>query len=630
VDKRSISALVLCLFIFLGWMWLSPKIWPPPPPALPKKPDPTVQATPKPPTPPPDAVKPEAVKPSPEPVNYAEKPPIALAPSKSLDVVLTNKGAGIESVTVQHPKERDKVKELEALKNQVPVLRPFDKKIPHFAVRHVGGTDAIESLPWELVEQKPDRAEFKYRLRNGVEITKVLVVSPDRHTIDMTLMLSNKNPAPAGKTEPDDVEMQIDLVAVNGLDPDNPYRYEQYLMGVASVSGDLIQKSLGELEKGESKLSDALKMPEGVEKQNEIKEIMEKYLRITSGRKQWFGVKNRFFVAAIQPDGAALDALDYYEFRISSADITSAMGGHHNITATARTRPMRIGVAPKVMQFKLLTGPLEEEPLKDIPGLEVLSHYIGGCFLGFVIKPASAFILMLLRFTGSLLHNMGFGIIVTTLLIRLCLFPLSLKSQRNALAMQQLAPKIQALKERYKDDQQKYGVEQMRLFKENKVNPVAGCLPVLIQMPIFIGMYSVFEMAIDLRHANFLAWIHDLSQPDQLFGPWKAVEIPLLITTLSISSLNVLPILMTITWFLQAFYTPRSPDPQMAQQQKMMMYMPIIFGLTCYGLASGLSLYFLANSLLSMGEQKIIKKYILKIDKDGKPLATASKDDKKD
>jgi len=630
VDKRSISALVLCLFIFLGWMWLSPKIWPPPPPAPPKKPDPTVQATPKPPTPPPDAVKPEAVKPSPEPVNYAEKPPIALAPSKSLDVVLTNKGAGIESVTVQHPKERDKVKELEALKNQVPVLRPFDKKIPHFAVRHVGGTDAIESLPWELVEQKPDRAEFKYRLRNGVEITKVLVVSPDRHTIDMTLMLSNKNPAPAGKTEPDDVEMQIDLVAVNGLDPDNPYRYEQYLMGVASVSGDLIQKSLGELEKGESKLSDALKMPEGVEKQNEIKEIMEKYLRITSGRKQWFGVKNRFFVAAIQPDGAALDALDYYEFRISSADITSAMGGHHNITATARTRPMRIGVAPKVMQFKLLTGPLEEEPLKDIPGLEVLSHYIGGCFLGFVIKPASAFILMLLRFTGSLLHNMGFGIIVTTLLIRLCLFPLSLKSQRNALAMQQLAPKIQALKERYKDDQQKYGVEQMRLFKENKVNPVAGCLPVLIQMPIFIGMYSVFEMAIDLRHANFLAWIHDLSQPDQLFGPWKAVEIPLLITTLSISSLNVLPILMTITWFLQAFYTPRSPDPQMAQQQKMMMYMPIIFGLTCYGLASGLSLYFLANSLLSMGEQKIIKKYILKIDKDGKPLATASKDDKKD
>ena len=628
MDKRSISALVLCLFIFLGWMWLSPKIWPPAPPAPPKKADPSVQA-PKPPTPP-EGVKPEPAKPVPEPVQHAEKPPIALAPSKYLDVVLTNKGAGVEVVTVQHPKERDKVKELEALKNQVAVLRPFDKKIPHFALRLVGGTDAIESLPWEIVDQKPDRAEFKYRLRNGVEITKVLVLSPDRHTIDMTLMLSNKNPAAAGKTEPDDVEVQLDLIAVNGLDPDNLYRYEQYLMGVASVDRNLLMKPLGEIEKGEGKLADALKMPEGKDRDNEIQEVYNKYLRVPAPRSQWFGVKNRFFVAAVQPDGAALDALDYYEFRLSSADVTSAMGGHHNITATARTRPMRIGVAPKVMQFKILTGPLEEEPLKDIPGLEVLSHYIGGCFLGFIIKPASAFILMLLRFTGGLLHNMGFGIIVTTLLIRLCLFPLSLKSQRNALSMQQLAPKIQALKERYKDDQQKYGVEQMRLFKENKVNPVAGCLPVLIQMPIFIGMYSVFEMAIDLRHANFLAWIHDLSQPDQLLGPWKAVEIPLLITTLSISSLNVLPILMTITWFLQAFYTPRSPDPQMAQQQKMMMWMPIIFGLTCYGLASGLSLYFLANSLLSMGEQKIIKKYILKIDKDGKPLGPSSKDDKKD
>jgi YidC/Oxa1 family membrane protein insertase len=144
-------------------------------------------------------------------------------------------------------------------------------------------------------------------------------------------------------------------------------------------------------------------------------------------------------------------------------------------------------------------------------------------------------------------------------------------------------------------------------------------------MPIFIGMYSVFEMSIDLRQAPFLAWIDDLSQPDRLLGPMsKPFVIPLLITDLTIEALNVLPILMTITWFLQAYFTPRSPDPQMAQQQKMMMWMPIIFGLTCYGLASGLSLYFLANSLLSMGEQKIIKKYILKIDKDGKPLAQGS------
>jgi YidC/Oxa1 family membrane protein insertase len=622
VDKRSLLALVLCLFIFLGWMFLSPKLFPPAPPA--PKPAPTAQP-PKPSTPA-EATKTEPAKIEPaktvtEGATYPEKPPVPLT-SKYLDAVLTNKGAGLEGVTVQHPKPREKVKEgEEKKKNTVPVLHPYDPKIPHLAIRQVGGPDAIESLPWEVVEQKPDRVEYRYRLRNGVEINKVLVLNAD-HSMTMTLILANKNPAPSGKSEPDDVELQLDLLAVNGLHPDSIYRYEQYLMGVASVGGELQLKHLSELQKGEEKLAEAQRMPEGADKQAEIKSIMDKYFRISSGRREWFGVKNRFFTAAVMPDNAGLDALDYYEFRLSSPVVKEAMGGHPNISAFARTKSLRIGKAPTIMQFTIVAAPLEEEALQPIPGLKVLASYLGGCFLPF-IKQAAAAILAVLKFVGHLIGNMGFGIIATTLLIRLCLFPLSLKSQRNALAMQQLAPKIQALKERYKDDQQKYGVEQMRLFKENKVNPVAGCLPVFIQMPIFIGMYSVFEMSIDLRQAPFIAWITDLSQPDRLFGPWKPFEIPLLITTLSIEAFNVLPILMTITWFLQAYFTPRSPDPQMAQQQKMMMWMPIIFGLTCYGLASGLSLYFLTNSLLSMGEQKIIKKYILKIDKDGKPLAQA-------
>jgi YidC/Oxa1 family membrane protein insertase len=149
-------------------------------------------------------------------------------------------------------------------------------------------------------------------------------------------------------------------------------------------------------------------------------------------------------------------------------------------------------------------------------------------------------------------------------------------------------------------------------------------------MPIFVGMYSVFEMAIELRKAPFFAWMDDLSEPDRLLGgAWNFV-IPLpLIPNLHIDALNILPILMMITWFLQAYLAPRSPDPQMAQQQKMMMWMPIVFGLSCYGLAAGLSLYFLANSLLSMGEQKIIKKYILKVPPDGTGTAPAPGNEKK-
>ncbi len=613
MDKRSGLALGLCFFIFIGWMWLQNKIWPPPkplPPPVKTAPADPVKTPPKPGPETPTATPVTPVAPAGEPARYVVKPAVTLQ-SQFLEVVLTNKGAGIESATAHYPKATDIVK----------VLEPIDPRIPHMAIRHVDGPDALESLPWELVEQKDDRVTFRYRLRNGVEITKTFVLDPKTYTVQLTLMLDNKNPVPEGKDGPADQDMKLDLLAFNGIDPDSLYRYEQYLMGVDRYDKGLRMKALPEIHKGESKLLEALRLPEGKERDAEVKTIHEKFFRVEGGRKEWFGLNNRFFAATVNPDGSALDVLDYYEFRGLSPEISKKHGDHGNILASARTIPFKVGKGRMLYQFTVYVGPMDKDKLKVVPGLEDLGAYRGGCFLAFVVKPAAALIMELLHFTSGLFRNMGVGIIVTTLLIRLCLFPLSLKSQRSAMQMQLLAPKIKVLKERYKDDQQKYGVEQMRLFKENGVNPVAGCLPLFIQMPIFIGMYSVFEMSIDLRHAHFFGWIKDLAEPDRLLGPWNPIVIPLLITDLRIEALNLLPILMTITWFLQAYWTPRSPDPQMAQQQKMMMYMPIIFGLTCYGLASGLSLYFLSNSLLSMAEQKIIKRYILKIGPDGKPLA---------
>lgn len=629
MDKRSGLALVLCILIFVGWFWLEPKLFPP----APVPPPPKAAAVPAKPKPPPaaPAAKVEPAPASPAPAErYPVKPPIALK-SKYLDVLLTNQGAGIRMVTLHFPKDREEENDTNRAKNLVPILGSPDSPVTHFAVREVGGPDAIESLPWEIADQKDDRVEFRYRLRNGIQLTKEFVVDPTRHTVQMTLMLDNRNAPPAGKSEPADVPITLELVGVDGLDPDSFYKYDQYLTGVASYDHALQMKSLSEIQKGESKLAEALKASGGSTDSADVKSAMEKYLRITGGRKEWFGVKNRFFAAVVLPDNAALDVLNFYEFRTSQRDVVLGKRDYPDLTATARTNELRVGASRRVMQFSLYAGPLEKDTLRELPGAESLGEYTGGCFLAPLIKPAAALILELLRITSRVLFgNMGLGIIVTTLLIRLCMFPLSLKSQRNAMQMQALSPKIQALKERYKDDQQKYGVEQMRLFKEHKVNPVAGCLPVFIQMPIFIGMYSVFEMSIDLRHAPFMWWIRDLSEPDRLLGPWNPVVIPLLITQLRIDALNLLPILMTITWFLQAYFSPRSPDPQMAQQQKMMMWMPIIFGLTCYSLASGLSLYFLANSLLSMAEQRIIKRYILKIDSSGKPLPTTVKEKSKE
>src|SRR5687768_14696742 len=126
----------------------------------------------------------------------------------------------------------------------------------------------------------------------------------------------------------------------------------------------------------------------------------------------------------------------------------------------------------------------------------------------------------------------------------------------------------------------------------------------LLQMPIFIAMYSVFEMSVELRDQPFL-WMQ-LHEPDKLIDWTGNFVVPLV--GLQLDAFNLLPIIMTITWFLQSWFAPRSPDPQMAAQQKMMLAMPVVFGLMCYNLASGLSLYFFVNSLLSMTEQKLIKK----------------------
>jgi len=128
-----------------------------------------------------------------------------------------------------------------------------------------------------------------------------------------------------------------------------------------------------------------------------------------------------------------------------------------------------------------------------------------------------------------------------------------------------------------------------------------------MQLPVFIGLYSVLDISLMFRHEPFISWIKDLSQPDRLVS----FQHPINLWISTISDFNLVPIVMTITWFLQSYFAPKPQDPQLAAQQKMMMFMPVVFGLLCYSLASVLSLYLFVNSLLALIEQKLIKKYFL-------------------
>ena len=214
-----------------------------------------------------------------------------------------------------------------------------------------------------------------------------------------------------------------------------------------------------------------------------------------------------------------------------------------------------------------------------------------GGFFGFCAKP--------LLLAMNWLHDvtrLGYGwvIVLITFLLRGIFWPLMAASTRSMKRMQALAPEVKALKEKYKDDPQKFTQKQMELWKKHKVNPMGGCLPMAIQMPVFIGFYTMLRSAIELRGAHFL-WAADLSKPDTLFMI-PGIHFPF----------NLLPLLMGGAMLWQSHLTPPSPgmDPT---QQKLMRYLPAIFILFLYNYSSGLALYMTVSTLLGVLQTKLTK-----------------------
>jgi len=202
-------------------------------------------------------------------------------------------------------------------------------------------------------------------------------------------------------------------------------------------------------------------------------------------------------------------------------------------------------------------------------------------------------LLQLLGFFYSLVHNWGLAIIILSVAVYFLLFPLSIKQMRSMKEMQLLQPKIEALRKELKDNPQRLNKEIMELYKEHKVNPLGGCLPLLLQMPIFFALYQALIRSVALRGAHFL-WIKDLSSPDKAFVFKNSI--PFLG-----NQVNILPILMAIGMFVQQKFSMSKATGEAAQQQKMMsIIMPIMFGVIFYQMPSGLVLYWFVNSLLML------------------------------
>jgi len=301
---------------------------------------------------------------------------------------------------------------------------------------------------------------------------------------------------------------------------------------------------------------------------------------LKEGPADWVALEKKYFALIVKPE--------------VSLDRVRSIFHERSLLDFLKPNTVEIASGATVSQkFLVYAGPKDYEKLKDSHmGFEKILHtkFLGGLWIYFLI---------MLKFFYKIFHNYGVAIIVLSAVIKLLFTPLAHMSFDSMRKMQALQPKLKALQEQYKKDPQRLNQEVMDLYKRNKVNPFGGCLPLLLQMPIFIALYKTFSQAIELRGASFVWWIKDLSEPDRLF------TLPFSLPLLG-NQVNVLPVLMIGTMLWQQKLTPQTAATK--EQQMMTTLMPAMFGLIFYNLPSGLVIYWIVNNVLTIAHQLLMKK----------------------
>jgi YidC/Oxa1 family membrane protein insertase len=236
---------------------------------------------------------------------------------------------------------------------------------------------------------------------------------------------------------------------------------------------------------------------------------------------------------------------------------------------------------------QLYVGPQDQDALEKVaPGLDLVVDY---GWLTFLAKP----IFWLLKFLHGIVGNWGWAIVLLTVLIKAAFYPLSAASYKSMARMKEVTPRMMKLREQYGDDKQKLNTAMMELYKTEKINPLGGCLPILVQIPVFISLYWVLLASVEMRNAPWILWVQDLATPD----PWL-----------------ILPAIYMALMWIQYKLNPTPPDPV---QAKVMMFMPLIFGVMFFFFPAGLVLYWVVNQVLSLAQQWYVMKQIENAKKPG-------------
>lgn len=376
----------------------------------------------------------------------------------------------------------------------------------------------------------------------------------------------------------------------------------------------------------------------------------------------WFALSNKYFTCLAFPlppvvgesgTTSSADAAAYatYLDRVSALPRFPGEDDHGDLTTEQVLAPQAAlkKDVPVLMSMDVYCGDKSEKTFESIPAAMDRLYILTTAPDRSACTFESIGILMrwLLDKLHLLVRNYGVAIIVLVIVVRVCLHPITRKGQVNMLKMQKnqqrLKPKLEALQKQFKNDKQKLGEETMKLYREEGINPastLSGCLPMLLQTPIWIALYTTLNTGISLRHEPFFGYIRDLSAPDVLINFDWSFQIPLIWRMMGpIGSLNILPIIMAIVMLAQMKLSQKlakdkkaeeaaklkaesadgeAPPDMMAQQQKMMMFMMPLFGLMFYNMPSGLCLYILSNSVLGMVELWFIRKQLKEDEKAGK------------
>jgi len=392
---------------------------------------------------------------------------------------------------------------------------------------------------------KPKELKFTGNL-NDIYVTKIFRFYPDSYKIDVLIKVQNlKKSSIKGSF----------IVNLKALLPNHKKtRYYSHLGLTTFIHNKLKQIKLKK--KGEKK--------------------------IFSGNIEWLACESRYFMSAIITN-LSNGILEVKRFA------SNLLVGYYRGTS--------VSIEPSVKtqhKFTLYIGP------KEIPLLKKMGYHLDKIvdfgWTDFIARP----LLYTLRFFYKYVHNYGIAIILLTILVKILFWPLTHKSYQSMKEMQKIQPLIAKIREKYKNDKERLNKEMLNLYRTYKVNPFSGCLPIIIQIPVFFALYRVLCDAIELRHAPFMLWINDLSAPDRLFH--FPFPIPFMSPPYGIP---VLTLLMGATMYIQQKMSPQPGDPA---QAKMMMFLPIIFTFMFINFPSGLVLYWLVNNILSIAQQYRIQK----------------------